>query len=229
MNEIFVALLSDPTALTRNALRILHFIGLAFGIGAATMLDLIVLRFFIYKKISPAAFDIFKFGSGIVSIGICILWLSGFGFLAFYALVEPIKLTNEKVWAKMVIVLILTINGLIIHKSILPVLKSQVGKRVFEGLDMTERRKLVTVGTISVVSWYAPLIIANLSSLNFTVPALQILSAYALVLLVVLALARVGLAVKFAPGSGSTSASPSYTPDGIQEAESRMIPLVRTR
>ncbi len=206
MNEFFAALFSDPTALARNALRIIHFIGLAFGIGAATMLDLIVLRFFIGRRISTAAFDIFKFGSNIVSFGICTLWLSGFGFLVFYAMFEPIKLTNEKVWAKMVIVLILTINGFIIHKTILPAVKAQVGKSIFEGMSMSKRRALVCIGTISVVSWYAPLVIANLSSLNFTVPALQILLAYAIVLLVVLVGANLALTTRFAPGSGRARA-----------------------
>jgi hypothetical protein len=209
MTEIFAALFSDPTALARNALRIIHFIGLAFGIGAATMLDLIVLRFFIGKRISSAAFDIFKFGSSIVSFGICTLWLSGIGFLLFYAAFEPIKLTNEKVWAKMAIVLILTINGFIIHKTILPAVKAQVGRSIFEGMNMGKRRTLVCVGTISVVSWYAPLIIANLSSLNFTVPALQILMAYALVLAAVLAAANFALASKFAPGSGRANTQPT--------------------
>ncbi len=216
MNEIFTALLSDPTALTRNALRILHFIGLAFGIGAATMLDLIVLRFFVGKPISSSAFDIFKFGASIVNVGIWTLWISGMGFLLFYAFFDPVKLTNEKVWAKMVIVLILTINGMFIHKAVLPVLKAQVGKSIFEGLDIAKRRTLISVGTISVVSWYAPLIIANLSALNFTIPALQILLAYAVVLLIVLTASNLVLGTKLMPKSDR--AGPASVPGKTEQA-----------
>lgn len=201
MNDIFATLLSDPVVLLRNALRLLHFTGLMLGIGVATMLDLIVLRFFVSKRISPGAFDIFKFGSGIVSVGICAIWLSGLGFLLFYAVFEPVKLTNEKVWAKMVIVLILTFNGIFIHKTILPALKAQVGKSIFEGRTMAQRRMFVFAGTTSVVSWYAPLVIASLSSLNFKVPVLEILTAYAVVFLFVLAVSNLVLTVKFAPGS----------------------------
>lgn len=206
MTELFTTLLSDPTTLLRNSLRIVHFAGLVLGIGVATMLDLVVLRFFVNRRITPAAFDIFKFGSSIVSAGICAIWLSGLGFLLFYAAFDPIKLTNEKVWAKMVIVLILTFNGLFIHKTILPVLRAQVGKSIFEGRSMAERRMFVFAGTTSVVSWYAPLIIASLSSLNFSVPVLQILSVYAVVYLFVLAAANLVLIVRFAPGSGRSSA-----------------------
>ncbi len=208
MFDIFTTLLSDPVALLHNTLRLIHFAGLALGIGAATMLDLIVLRFFLSKRISSGAYDIFKFGSTIVSVGISILWLSGIGFLLYYAAFEPIKLTNEKVWAKMVIVLILTLNGLIIHKAILPVLKAQVGKSIFEGRAVTERRTFVSVGAISVVSWYAPLFIASLSSLNFTVPALKILTVYAVVLMIVLAVSNLTVSLKVAPSTTPARAQP---------------------
>ncbi len=201
MHDLFTTLFSDPVVLLRNILRLLHFLGLMLGIGVATMLDLVVLRFFIGKRISHGAFDIFKFGSTIVSVGISVIWLSGLGFLLFYAVFEPIKLTNEKVWAKMIIVLILTLNGIFIHKTILPALKDQIGKTVFEGRTMAERRTFVFAGTTSVVSWYAPLIIASLSSLNFKVPVLEILAAYAIFFAFVLAMSNLVLAMKFAPSS----------------------------
>ena len=212
MNDIFATLLSDPVVLLRNALRLLHFTGLILGIGVATMLDLVALRFFFNRRISEGAFDIFKFGSSIVGAGIVTIWVSGLGFLLLYLAFEPIKLTNEKVWAKMVIVLILTINGAFIHKTILPMLKAQVGKSIFEGRTMTERRTFVLAGTVSVVSWYAPLIIASMSALNFRVPALELLIVYAAVLLIVLAVSNIILAVKFAPTPARKESKKTHQP-----------------
>ena len=191
LTELIAALSSDPEELNRSILRIFHFLGLSLGLGAATLLDLMIVRFFLGRVMPTQTYEVFEFLADLVSVGLKLLWVTGLGFLAFYWFYDPIKLGNEKVWAKMVIVGILSINGYFIHRSVIPFMHGQIGRTMLEGVMMRRKIVFVTMGMVSFVSWYAPLIIANLSQLNFQVPMLQILVLYGLVLCGVLAIAHV--------------------------------------
>ncbi|WP_341366325.1 hypothetical protein [Yoonia sp. BS5-3] len=184
------ALTSEPEQMMRAVLRIFHFIGITLGLGAATLLDLMIIRFFIGRAMTAQSVEVFEFLSSLVSIGLKLLWLTGFGFLWYYWMYEPVKLGNEKVWAKMVIVGILTINGAFIHKTVLPFMSGQIGRRMLEGVPLGKKLWFVTTGMISFVSWYGPLVIANVPQLNFQVPMIQILIVYAMVLAVIMLLAH---------------------------------------
>ena len=92
--------IDEPGALLINLTRILHFIGLSLGVGAATALDFIALRFFVGERVTKERLDVFEFGTHLVNAGLAILWISGFVFLALYYFFDPIKLTNEKVWGQ---------------------------------------------------------------------------------------------------------------------------------
>lgn len=195
----------DPVAAIRTSLRIVHFIGLALGLGAATVLDLMIFRFFINGKVKSEQWAVFHFGSRIVNVGLVILWVTGFGFLAYYGAFEPVKLGNEKVWAKMLIVLILTINGFFIHSIILPKVKAQIGRSLLEGMSTAQKSVLLTSGAISATSWYVPLLLGALPQLNFVVPMTTILFAYALMLALAVAVSHAVLFVL--PGAASTESS----------------------
>ena len=191
MTEIMAALTSEPEQMSRAILRIFHFIGLTLGLGAATLLDLMVFRFFLGRVMTDQRVEVFEFLADLVSVGLKLLWVTGLGFLLFYWMYEPVKLGNEKVWAKMVIVGILTINGMFIHRTVIPFMKGQIGRTMLQGMPFHRKFMFVTTGMVSFVSWYGPLVIANLPQLNFQVPMAQILVVYAIVLCIVLALAHV--------------------------------------
>lgn len=193
LTQLLTALASDPGQLSRGIIRIFHFMGLSMGLGAATLLDLMIIRFFLGQEMTQQKFEMFAFLADLVNVGLKLLWVTGLGFLLFYWLQDPVKLTNEKVWAKMVIVFILSVNGWFIHRSVLPFMYGQIGRTMLGGVPFRKKFAFVTMGMISVVSWYGPLIIANLPQLNFAVPMIQILMAYGLVLLVVLTIAHLVL------------------------------------
>ncbi len=169
---------ADPIASIKTGLRFVHFIGLAIGLGGATLLDLILLRFFVRSRIDESTFGIFRFSTGVVDLGLKILWLTGLGFLFHYALFDVEKLTNPKVHAKLVIVAILTLNGVFIHQVILPHVRAQIGKTLFDGVGPVRRSMFILSGSISAVSWYVPVALGAFSQLNFKVPALMLLSIY---------------------------------------------------
>jgi hypothetical protein len=172
----------DGLLALKNATRFLHFIGLALGLGAATLLDLMLLRFFVKGRISRENWHVVEFGAKMVSFGLFILWATGVAFILQYAFTDPVKLTNEKLWAKLVIVAVLTINGMFIHSVILPRLKARIGRPIFAGMGNFARTAFVMAGAISATSWYAPVAIGAFSQLNFAVPATVLLSIYAVLL-----------------------------------------------
>ncbi|MDH4442682.1 MAG: hypothetical protein QE284_20135 [Rhizobium sp.] len=174
----------DPVAALKTTLRIVHFIGLALGLGAATVLDLMILKFFLKGKVTSDQWNVFHFGTRIVNAGLLLLWLTGLGFLTYYAAFEPIKLGNDKVWAKMTIVLILSINGAFLHAVVLPKMKAQIGRSLFDGMSTGTRNLLFASGALSATSWYVPLLLGALPQLNFVIPMTTILLAYALILAV---------------------------------------------
>lgn len=175
-------LLADQQALLRSGLRFIHFFALCIGLGTATLLDMLIIRFFRSGTVSTQLLTFFTFGTHILTFGLFLLWASGVGFLAYYWHYSPELLANPKIHAKIAIVGILTLNGLILHLTVLPMLRRQEGKQLMEGLSRDQKQLMCATGITSGVSWYAPLVIANLPQLNFVVPMQEILTIYAIVL-----------------------------------------------
>ena len=176
--NVLTQFLQDPNTGYRTGLRFFHFIGLAMGLGGATLLDLMLLRFFIRGRITEDTYGVFAFASRVVDLGLRLLWATGLGFLFFYALTQPELLTNPKVHAKLVIVAILTINGFFIHQMILPSVRGQIGRSLFDGMSRLRRGVFVTSGAISAVSWYVPVALGAFPQLNFQVSAVALLTGY---------------------------------------------------
>ena len=200
MSSFFQALLSDP-AWIKTGLRVVHFCGLVLGVGAATLLDLIIARFILMRGISYEHVYVVDFSSKIVTIGLGLLWISGIGFLIHYGVFEPAKLQNPKIWAKIAIVAVLSVNGLLVHYFVLPHIRNQVGKRLLDGLSPFDCSLVLLAGTVSAISWYVPLILGAIPQLNFVVPAEVILSSYAVLVLAVNAVIQGAIA--FSLGSYS--------------------------
>jgi hypothetical protein len=88
----FLQLLMLDPAWIKTGLRVVHLCGL--GVGAATLLDLIIARFILMRGISYEHVYVVDFSSKIVTIGLALLWISGIGFLIHYGVFEPAKLEN---------------------------------------------------------------------------------------------------------------------------------------
>jgi hypothetical protein len=176
---------SDPASWIRTALRVVHFCGLVLGVGAATLLDLIIARFVLMRGISKDHVHVIEFSSKVVTVGLGLLWISGVGFLIHYGFFEPAKLQNPKIWAKIAIVAVLSINGVLVHHFVLPRIRIQLGKRLLDDLSHSHCSLLLLAGTVSAISWYVPLMLGAIPQLNFVVPAEAILLSYALIVIAV--------------------------------------------
>jgi hypothetical protein len=177
----------------KSLLRLMHFFGLVLGLGTATFLDLMLVRFMLRGRIRKQQLRIFTFGSHAVTVGLVLLWISGAGFLWMYSVVNPTALTNPKIWAKITIVWVLTINAVYLHLLVLPIFQRQAGKPLLAELSHRDRAMMVIGGVTSALSWYFPLAIAAQSWLNFSASVAQIVGSYAAVL-------SVGLLVSLVAG-----------------------------
>jgi hypothetical protein len=149
----------------------LHLLGLSFGLGGATMLDFWILRWMRWGSLPGEIARIFLFVSKVVSVGLGLLWLSGLGFLAVYALESPEKFDNPKLWAKIVVVLALTINGLVIHAVVLPGVLRDIGRPMLDGVSGVRTGIFLVSGAVSGVSWYTAFALGLMRELNGRVPA----------------------------------------------------------
>ena len=144
----------------------LHLVGLCFGLGGATMLDFWILRWMRWGGLPPEIARIFLFVSKVCSVGLILLWLSGLGFLAVYAVESPEKFQNPKLWAKITVVVVLTLNGLLIHGAILPGILRDVGRPMLDGISGKRTGIFLISGAVSGVSWYAAFTLGLMRELN---------------------------------------------------------------
>ena len=95
---------------------IIHLIGTVLGVGGATFAEIF---YFKAKKdgvIEPLEVDYLRTAYFVLRIGLFILIISGFGFLLFYRLIGAGEvLLNQKLWAKLGIVVILVFNAFLIQ------------------------------------------------------------------------------------------------------------------
>lgn len=179
----FTSVLPPPDLLSyvRTFLRLIHFAGLIIGFGGAVFLDLLLAR---YRQttLTEELVSNIEWVSRFVALGLLLLWVSGIGFLLLYYVSEPGKLMNPKIWAKITIVAILSINGLAIHRLVLPFLRLRIGTQLMAGLRRRTKLALVGCGVVSSVSWSVPVVLGATPQLNFSVSCAAILAVYALVL-----------------------------------------------
>jgi hypothetical protein len=165
----------------RTSLRLIHFSGLVLGLGGAVFLDLMLSR---YRRIVVTSELVghVEWISRFIAAGLLLLWVSGLGFLLFYQMTEPEKLLNPKIWAKVTIVSVLTVNGLAIHRFVIPFIRRQIGGVLLSQIKPATKTALIGCGVISLVSWSVPVILGAAPQLNFVVLCGVILGGYALLL-----------------------------------------------
>lgn len=173
---------SEAAMAIKSGLGLMHLLGLVLGLGAATLIDLVACKFLVNGVVHEEHCKVIGFSSRIVTAGLLMLWISGLGFLAHYALFAPANLGNPKVWAKMAIVGVLSLNGVYVHRRVLPFLTSRIGRALFVGLGARKRSLMLASGAVSATSWFVPLGLGAIPQLNFVVSATTILLAYATLL-----------------------------------------------
>ncbi len=189
-----------------------HLIGLALGAGGAIVTDIFVTRYAIFNRIDARTPDVVAFLGNIVAVGLIILWLTGLALMAEAMMLKPLFYTNEKFWAKFAVVILLTINGIGIHHRIMPILKAQVGQKLFDGLPASTTIALCATGALSFVSWMFPILLGSAKELSYVASFAELMALYLVAFLAVTAIAA-GFAIKILPqvADARLTAQPSRT------------------
>jgi len=161
---------------------LIHLSGLAFGIGGAWILDLYILRKMHKSPVTKENIQILMFVSNLVVLGLAMLWVSGLLFIVYYNFMQPESLSNPKIWSKLTIVAVLTVNGYYLHKVVLPLILNNEGKLLIDAISLKEMNILMLTGCISFVTWPLAMFLGTFKSLNFAFSFIEIMAAYLVIL-----------------------------------------------
>ena len=142
---------------------ILHLFGVTVGAGGAFMSDLIFLSSIKDQNISPTEQRFMDIGSKMVWVGLVILVLSG---ILLMSLDVAGYLASSKFQAKMTIVGIIILNGIVFHFLHIPRIKRHVGEDLSSSDEFHRKAFLLFVsGVVSVISWIFALVLGSLQSI----------------------------------------------------------------
>jgi len=158
---------------------VMHFIGFIFGVGGATVTDIIFLKFLRDFKISDTEKSVLKILSQVIWLGLLAIVISGIGL---YLPNAEILNESPKFIMKMIAVLAVIINGLVLTLVIEPKLLKTACSDCVHVLKINKLRKLCFVlGSISFVSWYSALLLGIIKNIPLTLD--ELLTIYLLVIL----------------------------------------------
>lgn len=132
----------------RTFLTITHIIGTAFGVGAAALIEVFIIKALVDGKIDPTEHWFLRATSVVLRIGLIILILSGFGFVLVMRLNGQTEhLLDAKLWTKLVLTIILFFNAVGFQTKAIP---------------------LALGSAISIVSWLTALIVGVFRASEFS-------------------------------------------------------------
>ncbi len=173
-----------------------HLVGLVLGLGTTAYLDggcfLSIARGSWGGYRSFMAGPLFGIATKFVMIGLGLLWVTGCGFLVHYSAFDPGKLANPKLYAKLAVVTVLTVNGYVLHYLVLKRVR-----RMDACADLLRSRVgplCLFSGAVSSASWIAAFLLGALPVLNNGMEFAQFVVAWAALVLVLYLAARIAIA-----------------------------------
>lgn len=146
---------------------LLHLLGVTLGAGGSFMSDVIFITTTKDKVMTKGELNILKKGSMVVWMGLILLVISG----ALLVSLDPATyFASDKFILKMIIVGIITVNGLFFHFVHTKRLESLVG----EHLSVSHRfrkysKSMYYSGALSMVSWVSALVLGGLRMIPVSV------------------------------------------------------------
>lgn len=162
---------------TRMAVVYLHLIACCVVIGLVLTSDIaMVKQLFRADPAEKLDGNHMKGLQTIVSRALLALWVTGAGIIALDVSLKGLEyFGNPKLQAKIAIVCFLTLNGLVLHNYVLP-LMLKAGSLI--KLSFTKRMVAVFAGALSGVSWFYAAMLGIGKPLNWKYSLVEILAAY---------------------------------------------------
>jgi uncharacterized membrane protein len=144
---------------------IIHLIGVAIGAGGAFAADYIFFQSIKDQKITSTEMNFIENSSKMVWFGLLILVVSGLGLFTE----NPEEyISSSKFISKMIVVLIIAINGIFFHVTHTPRLKQSMYRNLKDHFK-EKRNFFILSGALSGVSWLYVIILGSLRSIPYSV------------------------------------------------------------
>ncbi len=155
-----------------------HILALALGLGSALLADWIVLRKLAFGTVSQKAAQQLIDLSHAVCAGLVLIWITGALLVTDNAMDAAASIMNQKLWAKLAVVTALTMNAVLLHRIVMPLVKRRVGQPLFEAVYDWRPMVSTLLGVISVVSWVFAAYLGVARELNGHANLVSILVTY---------------------------------------------------
>lgn len=162
---------------TRMGLVYAHLIACCAAIGLILMSDIAMVKQLIsgdpHERMDPKhLLDL----QNTVALALVALWVTGVGIIALDASFKGWEyFTNPKLQAKITVVCLLTLNGVLLHHRVLP-LMMKAGALL--NMSFSQRSFAVFAGAVSAVSWFYAAMLGVGRPLNWKYSLGEILAAY---------------------------------------------------
>ena len=167
MNELLVEISVFFNTYKRWVI-VIHILGVALGVGGATIIDILFFNFLKNLKISLKELNILRIVSKVVWIGLILLLISGVGL--YLPAAERLN-DSAKFLTKMIVVGVLILNGFVLNIYIFPKLV-----RISFGDASSYFRKLIFIsGGVSIASWYSAFLLGAIRSIKLQFSTLLII------------------------------------------------------
>jgi len=195
-----------------------HILGVALGVGGATVSDLLFFRAITDRRISKDEFAMLHTMGYVLWAGLIILFLSGVGFVTSQLILSGSStyLVSPWFWAKMTIVFTLFCNALVMHMKVFPFMTAHLDQELSYQKVKDKMILLSMTGVISIVSWYSAMTLGVTRGLDFSY--FFMINTYVLVLVTGILVAYILFNVSIFPPkripSLKTETKPSYEHKG---------------
>ncbi len=164
MTSTMIAMAADVSSRFEIGFLTFHLIGVALGIGGATITDIFFFNFLRDFRISKKEHEVMTILSNVMMVALLLLYVTG---LALYLANADRLRTSPAFLSKVCIVVVLTINGILMHKHIAPrMMHLSFLLHPLEAHHLMHRLRRVSfaMGSVSFISWYSVFLIAILKS-----------------------------------------------------------------
>jgi YVTN family beta-propeller protein len=146
----------------------LHLIGMAVGVGGATVSHYLFFRLLGERDISADKLFLFSPVSRILRTGLALLIFSGVGLLAVQYFSTGSLAMSGMFYAKLTIVLIIILNGFAFKKYVFPIISACLDNPSKQNEELAKGLWVLSfVSTVSIVSWYSALLLGALRAFDW--------------------------------------------------------------
>jgi uncharacterized membrane protein len=139
----------DPLIIT-DSVRYAHLLSVAVGIGASFLADSLVLSK-ITQPVEQPLLDRLHYYHRIVWIALIAMWISG-GAMVYIRTGFDLASFSPKLFSKLAVVSMLTLNALVIGGIAMPLVQRNVGRSLLD-LPLTRKLGCAWIGAVSSTSW----------------------------------------------------------------------------